>query len=465
MRGTLVRILIGLALAWSGILVRLHALPPTIAITQIQSDGTGVDVRWQTSNLDLRSTLESSDLPSGSTWSPVPGGDWPSSTNVFRDSRPLPPSRFYRVRGEPGPVDRGRLLSFTEVASMTRAQLQFFFTLAGFPVTPERDVRFIRLTYETVDAHGLRTIASGALALPMGADMPLPLLSYQHGTVLERENVPSRLNLEGFLGVAFATSGYAAVLPDYLGLGDSPGPHPFLHAVSEATAVIDLLRATRTFCALDGIQLAPKLFLAGYSQGGHATLAALREMESRHADEFTVTACAAGAGSYDLSGTTANELLSGRPQPNPYSFAYQLAAFRHVYGLPWFLAEPYATTIPALMDGTHDEDEVNAAMPADPTFALAPGVREALINDQDHPLRVALRQNDLLNWTPKARLRLYHCSGDRDVVPANSVVAWEAFLSRGAAVELLDPAPAAGHGGCAEPTLLQVKDWFDVLRN
>lgn len=463
MRWNLVLILVALALTWSGFLDRLQALPPTVTITQIRSDGTGLEVQWQTSSAELRSTLESSDRPSGSAWSPVPGGDWPASTNAFRDSRSLAPSRFYRVRGEPGPVDRGRLLSFTEVASLDRAQIQLLFALAGFPVTPDLDVRFIKIVYETVDAHGLRTIGSGALALPLGVDMPLPLLSYQHGTVLERENVPSRLNLEGFLGVAFATSGYAAVLPDYLGLGDSPGPHPFLHAASEATAVIDLLRAARTFCASNRIQLAPELFLAGYSQGGHATLAALREMESRHADEFTVTACAAGAGSYDLSGTTASELLSGRPQPNPYSFAYQLAAFRHVYGLPWYLADPYATTIPALMDGTHAEDEVNAAMPADPTFALAPGVREALIKDQDHPLRVALRQNDLLNWTPKTRLRLYHCSGDRDVVPANSVVAWEAFLTRGAPVELLDPAPGEGHGSCAEPTLLQIKAWFDVL--
>ena len=453
-----------MGLAWSGILVGLQALPPTIALTQIQSDGTSVDVRWQTSSVELRSTLESSDQPSGGAWSPVPGGDWPTSTNTFRDSRPLSPSRFYRVRGEPGPVDRGRLLSFADVASMTRAQIQFFFALAGFPVTPDRDVRFIKVTYETVDAHGLRTIASGALALPLGVEMPVPLLSYQHGTVVERENVPSRLNLEGFLGVAFATSGYAVVLPDYLGLGDSPGPHPFLHAASEATAVIDLLRAARTLCASEGIQVSPQLFLVGYSQGGHATLAALKEMESRHADEFTVTACAAGGGAYDLSGTTVNELLSGRPQSNPYYFAYQLSAFRHVYGLPWYLAEPYATTIPALLDGSHDEGEVNAAMPADPTFALTSGVREALIREQDHPLRVALRQNDLLDWTPKTRLRLYHCAGDRDVVPANSAMAWEAFHSRGAPVELLDPSPEAGHVSCAEPTLLQVKSWFDGLK-
>ncbi len=448
-----------------GASVVMLAAPPVVAITNLVQRESGVELRWHASSPELHSILESRDSIQEEAWSPVPGGQWPAPTRSFLDARPPSSSRFYRVRGQPGPVARGTLLSSTELASMTREQIQFFFTLAGFPVVADRGVKFYKLQYETVDAQGLRTLASGALAVPVGLASPLPLVSYQHGSILSREDVPSRLNTEGFLGVAFATSGYAAVLPDYQGLGDSPGFHPYHHADSEAAAVIDMLRAARAFCAAAAIPLGPRLFLTGYSQGGHATLAALREMESRHADEFTVTACATGAGAYDLSGTTANDFLSRRAQPNPYYFVYLLAAYRDVYGLPDYLAEPYATTVPPLLDGTHDGAAVNAILPSDPTLILSPGDREAFLGDPQHPLRIALRRNDLLDWAPRTPVRLYHCNGDRDVAPANSTVARDAFVARGAAVELFDPSPAADHGGCVEPTLLQIKAWFDVLRN
>jgi hypothetical protein len=52
-----------------------------------------------------------------------------------------------------------------------------------------------------------------------------------------------------------------------------------------------------------------RLFLIGYSQGGHATAAAHRELEARHANEFTVTAAAPMAGALDLSGTALDDAL------------------------------------------------------------------------------------------------------------------------------------------------------------
>jgi hypothetical protein len=71
----------------------------------------------------------------------------------------------------------------------------------------------------------------------------------------------------------------------------------------------------------------------------------------------------------------------------------------------------------------------------------------------------------VFRWTPRSPLRLYHCSGDQDVVPANSQVAYAAFRAAGATqVELVDPVPGANHGACAEPSLLAAKAWFDSLR-
>jgi hypothetical protein len=265
-----------------------------------------------------------------------------------------------------------------------------------------------------------------------------------------------------------ASSGYLAAVPDYLGLGDSPGLHPYHHASSEATAGVDMLRAARSFCASSGIALNGQLFLCGYSQGGHATMALHRELEAYHADEFAITASAPMAGAYDLSGVTADDVLGGRPQPNPYYFAYLLAAYQEVYhltpSLAGLLAPPYDTTLPPLLNGQYTGSQINAAMPADVRQVLKPEVLAGLLTNPCHPLRIALRDNDLYCWTPRAPMRLYHCSGDQDVPFANSQVAWESFRSRGAQVELLNPLPGGDHGDCVMPALLGAKAWFDSLK-
>jgi len=445
----------------------LRALPPTVTVSRLVRAAAETRLEWTASSPELEFTVESrAGLDSG-TWTPLPGQAWPIQALTFTHAGTGEDARFFRVLGTPRPGQRGRIISVTQVGTtLTTAQIQLLFNFQGVPITAVRDVNYYKVIYETVDPHGLRTQASGALVVPVGEPGPLPVVSYQHGTILLREDVPSRLNLEGFLGVAMATSGYLAVLPDYLGLGDSPGFHPYHHAKSAATCVVDLLRAARTWSAANSVALSGKLFLTGYSQGGHATLAALRAIEAFHADEFTVTACAAGAGAYDLSGVTATDFLSGRPQPNPYYLPYLLLAYQDVYGLPGgFLAGPYASQLPPLFNGQHDSAEINPLLPASPTGILHPEALASFRDDPKDALRTALRDNDLTRWRPLAPLRLYHCSGDLDVSPLNASAALAEFQARGAAqVQLLDPSPGADHGGCVEPTLLAAKAWFDSLR-
>jgi hypothetical protein len=104
-------------------------------------------------------------------------------------------------------------------------------------------------------------------------------------------------------------------------------------------------------------------------------------------------------------------------------------------------------------------------MPAIPNRILRPEYLAAVRGDPDHPLRRALRDNDLTGFVPKAALRLYHCSGDEDVLPANSVVARDRFTAAGVTgVLLVDPSAGAGHGDCVEPALLAAKAWFDSLK-
>lgn len=423
-------------------------LGPTNAYTVQYRDGLG-DTPWL-------------NAPFAAPW-PITSPQWTDPcTNLVS-------ARFYRVLAVER-AQRGCLIASAPLASYTRDYVALLLGFGGIPVTAQYGVALYKLDYETIDPRGARVSASGVLALPQGLAAPLPLASYQHGTLTRTNEAPSaNLSGETMVGVVLATSGYATLVPDFLGLGDSPPLHPYHHARSEATACLDMLRAARAFCASNGVALSGKLFLAGYSQGGHATMALHRELESYHTNEFMVTASAPMAGAYDLSGTTLNDFLSSRPKPNPYYFAYLLAAYQEVYHLAASLADmlapPYNTTVPPLLHGNAGGSDLNAALPTDPRQMLKPEYLIALQNRADHPFRVALQDNDLYAWRPRAPMRLFHCGGDQDVLPANSQVATNIMRNLGATnVTLIIPSPTLNHSQCAQPSLLSAKAWFDTLK-
>jgi pimeloyl-ACP methyl ester carboxylesterase len=444
--------------------------PATLQLTGSDSAGSW-HLSWPSNGAAVAYTVQFQDSPEDLIWrSPSSAVAFPLSSNSWMDHSTTNLSRLYRVVSVPA-AERGKIISVTLTNTLTTNTLAILFGLAGVTITPQYDVRLYKVVCETITPLGARTQASGALLLPENTGTPLALLSYQHGTITQTNDAPSSMDVAGevSVGIAFATSGYAAVVPDYLGLGDSPGFHPYHHARSEATACIDMLRAARTFCASNGFALTNRLFLCGYSQGGHATMALLRELETYHTNEFTVTACAPMAGAYDLSGVTASNFLSGVTSPNPYYFLYLLAAYQSVYhlapSLSDLLAPPYNTNLPALLAQNPTGDQLNAALPGDPVKILKPEYLADFLNNPRHPLRLALQENDLYRWQPRSPLRLYHCQADQDVIFANSQVALASFQALGATqVELIDPVPTADHAGCSEPSLLLAKQWFDSLR-
>lgn len=432
----------------------------------------GWQLRWSFASDPLPVLPQFCDNLAGRLWL---APDWsipgPLVDTAWTDTDPLAgTARFYRLIAV-APGQRGRLIESTLLGSMTAEQLRQWLLFGGIEFAPQYGVETWRLVYETVDPLGNPTIASGALVVPVAVPGPLPFASYQHGTLASRAEAPSQAGgQEILLGLAMASLGYVVALPDYLGLGISTLVQPYHHAKSEATACVDMLRAGRQFTADHALPLSGQLFLVGYSHGGHATMALLRALETFHTVEFTVTAAAPMAGAYDLGGVTADSVLSGAPQPNPYYFALLLAGFQATYHFAGDLADllqaPWSNTLPPLLDGTHTGSEINAAMPDQVMDVLQPAFADALRNNPNHPLRAALRHNGLLDWAPRTPLRLYHCSGDQDVPFQNTVVAYESFLAHGATqIEMINSVPGGDHGGCVEPSLRDALDWFESLRH
>ncbi len=376
------------------------------------------------------------------------------------------------------PVDfskRGTVNEATLLYSYSQQQVDSLFESFNQPllssINPLYGLDLYKVQYNTPDARGNKmTIASGLVVIPTGTAAPLPIASYQHGTIIKKDRVPSSLGGEYIINVIFSgLFGIITVAPDYLGLGDSPGLHPYVHADSEASAGIDLLRATTLFGNDLQLDITNEVLLFGYSQGGHATTAMHRELEANHRDEFNVLGAAPMAGPYDMSGYQSEIFTSGEPYTEPFYLPYVLLSYNMVYQIyadpSDFLAAPYDELLPPMFDGTNSGNTINQVMPTLANSIIKPEILAAFQNDSDHPFKLALKENDMYFWTPDAPVLLCHCEGDEQVKFENSEIAYNTFKSRQSPDIRLVNKGNSLHQDCAPLCLFDVVIFFTELLN
>tara|TARA_B100001287_G_scaffold173436_1_gene146080 strand:+ start:232 stop:1662 length:1431 start_codon:yes stop_codon:yes gene_type:complete len=344
----------------------------------------------------------------------------------------------------------------------------------------EYDVDMYKIIYNTVDAHGQPTIASGALLAPSNPNcFDFPISVYNHGTSLRKIDVPSNDVAETTIGKVFSAGGYFTCMPDYVGMGDSPGLHPYVHSESEATATLDMVRAAREFI-MDSLSMVDngEVFLTGYSQGGHACMATNKYIQDNNLQsEFNVIGSAPCSGPYALSVTMADSITSLTPYSNPGYITYLLASYQMVYGNifnSWseILQSPYDTIVPPYFSGentTLDMGMLNSLLPAVMDSLIQDSVLNNFINDsveKNHPLWLALLENDNFNWIPENPVNMYYCTADEQVAYTNSLLADSLMNENGALdVQSINSGTGLSHGDCVFPALVNVFNWFATLKN
>ncbi len=333
------------------------------------------------------------------------------------------------------------------------------------PFSPRYGAAVYVVEYMTVDVKGELIMASGAVVVPQPILGSLAMVSFQHGTNVRRSDVPSGGGTEEILvGLLFSADGYLSVMPDLVGLGSSPGLHPYLIADVSASAVIDQLEAALQWSTTQSWDVSGEVYLAGYSSGGYTAMAAQRALEEDYGDTFSVVASAPMAGPYDLSGTMLELILREAPYPQPYYLPYILLSYNEAYDLyehpSDFLRSPYDVTLPPLFDGTYSSTEINNAMPPIPIHIVRQDVLQAVKEDADYPFLQRLSENDLTNWSPSSPTRLYHCAADELVPIENSQIAAQKL---GASAMLIDPSPQSGHISCAFIAIASARAWFNSI--
>jgi hypothetical protein len=330
----------------------------------------------------------------------------------------------------------------------------------------QNGVDMYKITYTTPDIEGVLDTASGLVVIPVRDEQfAYPLLCYQHGTVDGPVDVPSNLQGGYQLAAIFAGLGYVVSAADFLGLGEARGFHPYVHADTEASAAIDMLFAVREMAPQMGFYLNDQLFISGYSQGGHAAMAAHRNIQLDYPDDFTVTASAPMSGPYSVSTVFEPFVQNEIEYFFPAYIAYTVLSYDLAYDLfdnvEQYFKQPYATTIQQFRDGNFGVSTTNNLLISQleslegasiPKFMFQDSVINAINDDPQHPANLALADNDVFDWAPDAPTRLYYCMADDQVPFMNSVVADSVMNANGAPdVDALDVNPAADHGQCVEP--------------
>ncbi|MEP6823672.1 MAG: lipase family protein, partial [Ramlibacter sp.] len=240
--------------------------------------------------------------------------------------------------GGGGGGDRGGLIDTpATLTTLTAAQIDAGTASSGLqPLSGKAkcDVRVVSLNYATVGAGGEGTNASGVMLVPAGACAggSYPLVAYAKGTDVQKpRTLANPQDSETFLLAAmYAAQGYAVVATDYLGFAKSTyAYHPYLHADSEASSVIDSIRAARGAAFNQGVTLSGKVMLTGYSQGGHSSMSAHRAIERDNAGEINVVAGAHLAGPYNLSGSFK---LPNAIAGYQFFVPYIVTSYQKVYG-------------------------------------------------------------------------------------------------------------------------------------
>ena len=145
------------------------------------------------------------------------------------------------------------LVSFNRSGTMTVAQTNQMITKAfGSAVAPASEaLDLYKISYRSRDEKNRPVVLTGLLVFPKGG-APKGLVVFNHGTLADRKRSPSRFTGKAddseaqTATLAFASGGYAVVMPDYLGLGDhTGGAHPYPLGAVNSRSAVDIIAPAR----------------------------------------------------------------------------------------------------------------------------------------------------------------------------------------------------------------------------
>ncbi|HET9237313.1 MAG TPA: hypothetical protein VFO10_08680 [Oligoflexus sp.] len=362
-------------------------------------------------------------------------------------------------------------LMAVKLANVPKDQLDQKFAALG--VKARTGVDIYRLYYRTTDMNNNPVKATGLVIVPMIRIPVFPWISLQHVTITGEAQAPSNKPEEGIFE---ASQGFITVIADQIGYGGSTGIlHPYLFKNAYPKALIEMLRASKTFIAANGLKVGP-LFLRGYSEGAYATIALQKAIETQYSTEFQVVASAAGAGPYELEQTAMKALTL--PAVNPVNLSFLTLSYAQYLAPEIDLNKVFAidpNEVKKTLNGSKTYEEALKVLPSAPSALfkaefIADFILPQPTTVEAQTLRRLLGENAHFKdgWIPKAQTRFYHCRDD-EAVPVQAtdyaLAAIQALAPNAPVSKVILDSPDATkpyqHGTC--PLYYAPISWFGEI--
>lgn len=344
-----------------------------------------------------------------------------------------------------------------------------FFGVKVTYTSAQNAVKLYRVTYSSVipERGNQPTIASGLLAIPDTGASSYPMMSYQHGTVYGKQQVPSfpEQSPETQLALAqFGGQGYIVIGADYFGMGISKDHEGYMVKGSHQQATYDMLMAARAVLAHMKIT-SPKLFIGGWSQGGFVTMAFLEKLESAG---IPVTAAATASAPLDVYAALSGFLDFPRKNDADWVttlFILSSFSYENYYGIPGLAHSLLKDEYYDLSKAAYDRQPFDSTKIPTDVHKL---IRDEYFDPQffaNSAYGRIVAQEQTYRWIIKSPVRNYYGETDEAITPGIGKMAMTYQRAIGAGntkVEAISTGNTS-HRGTYATSLPQWKLWFDSL--
>ncbi len=366
-----------------------------------------------------------------------------------------------------------------KLSKITHEELQEF--LHGSPTpfeayngkfaTPKNSLTLYKLTYQTSipEKKNKLTIATGLIAIPDQLKEGAPMVSYQHGTVFGKEDVPSHIesSMEMKLILSqFGGQGFVCISADYIGLGDSKEPNSYFSRKATEEACMDMYAASIQFLKKKNIKTG-SFFTMGWSQGGYSNMVFLRRLEEA---KIPVTASATAAAPVDLNLFLTRGLTNPRAIDaffTPAAFGNLLFAFENYYNMPGLAKKSILPQYYTLAEDFYYFKIDFLTHLQKTTTKIVDYVQPAFIEQMkagNNKLSKILNESEGYRWLSITPLRAYYGMKD-EAVPdylAHLAIDYQSLLGKTNG-QSFNAGDNADHRNTYVQALIEVEPWFETF--
>jgi len=365
--------------------------------------------------------------------------------------------------------------------------------------------RAVKIIYNTKGQNNEDIKASGLLIVPsvsaeykaylasIGKSFSVSMVCDNHGTIFKDDEAPTNVEVmnglpDSKIGIVISGyAGFAAILPDYIGYGESNDiAHPYIMKEASAQASLDMIKASMKYMDNNDITLNYQLYISGYSEGGYTAMALAEKVENSFSDRVNLMGVAPMAGPYNVEALGDIEIDADHIMIYPAFLAYLSDSYSYYYddlNLENIVNTTDTNMFHSLFDGTKSgiEIQMSLGLTTNYGFASYPAstlFQESFINDYKNnvnsSIRVRFQENATDNWIPHSKFNLIQCVDDEIIPFSQSKDTYAKFLKNGVDVtltpiptELIPPASKEApfvHARCASVAYGAAITWFNAIR-